>query len=222
MYENRTDVSGFLMASRIVRNPKSIERITYRELHELTYMGASVLHEETIFPVWEAGIPVNVKNTNAPDDPGTLIITDKEARHRMGNIPGIAGKKDFTVPTNEIKRERNPDAVEVSPSMALFSTVGLEMAYTPGVAAKFFTALSKANINIRMIDQGSSEINIIIGVENQDFEKAVCAPTGFPKSIRQSLKRFQRCPTFFLRFPVCPGVPEFFPAMPALIQLYPF
>ncbi len=230
LYENWTDVSGFLMADpRIVKNPKSIEQITYRELRELAYMGASVLHEETIFPVREAGIPVNIKNTNAPDELGTLIITDKEARHRMGNITGIAGKKDFTVLTiekalmnmelgfgrkvlsilesngisfehmpsgidtislviadtqldhkldkviNEIKRECNPDTVEVSPNMALIATVGLGMAYTPGIAAKLFTALSKANINIRMIDQGSSEINIIIGVENQDFEKAVCA-----------------------------------------------
>jgi aspartate kinase len=230
IYENWTDVSGFLMADpRIVKNPKSIERITYRELRELAYMGASVLHEETIFPVREAGIPVNIKNTNAPDDPGTLIVSDKEARQRLGNITGIAGKKGFTVLTiekalmnmelgfgrkvlsiletsgisfehmpsgidtislviadtqldqkldkvmNEIKRECNPDTIEVSPNMALVATVGLGMAYTPGIAAKLFTALADAHINIRMIDQGSSEINIIVGVENQDFEKAVCA-----------------------------------------------
>ncbi|HBF36875.1 MAG TPA: aspartate kinase, partial [Firmicutes bacterium] len=230
IYENWTDVSGFLMADpRIVNNPKSIERITYRELRELAYMGASVLHEETIFPVREAGIPVNIKNTNAPDDPGTLIVSDQETRQRLGNITGIAGKKGFTVLTiekalmnmelgfgrrvlsiletngisfehmpsgidtislviadtelnqkldkvmNEIKRECNPDAIEVSPDMALVATVGLGMADTPGMAAKLFTALSKANINVRMIDQGSSEINIIVGVENQDFKKAVCA-----------------------------------------------
>lgn len=230
LYENWTDVSGFLMADpRIVKNPKSIERITYRELRELAYMGASVLHEETIFPVREAGIPVHIKNTNAPDDPGTLIVTDKETRRGLGGITGIAGKKDFTVLTiekdlmnaelgfgrkvlsilehnnisfehmpsgidtislviadtqldhtldkvmNEIKCECAPDTIEVSPNMALIATVGLGMAYTPGVAAKLFTALSKANVNIRMIDQGSSEINIIVGVANQDFEKAVCA-----------------------------------------------
>jgi len=230
IYENWTDVSGFLMADpRIVKNPNSIERITYRELRELAYMGASVLHEDTIFPVMDAGIPVHIKNTNAPDEPGTLIVADKEARQRLGHITGIAGKKDFTVLTiekalmnmelgfgrkvlsiletngisfehmpsgidtislviadtqldhkldkviNEIKRECNPDTIEASPNMALVATVGLGMAYTPGVAAKLFAALSRANINIRMIDQGSSEINIIVGVENQNFEKAVCA-----------------------------------------------
>jgi aspartate kinase len=214
---------------RIVKNPKSIERITYRELRELAYMGASVLHEETIFPVREAGIPVNIKNTNAPEDPGTLIVTDKEAKQAMGGITGIAGKKDFTVLTiekalmnmelgfgrkvlailerngisfehmpsgidtislviadtqldhkmdkvmEEIKGECDPDTIELSPNMALIATVGLGMAYTPGVAAKLFTALSEAEVNVRMIDQGSSEINIIVGVENDQFEKAVCA-----------------------------------------------
>lgn len=230
LYENWTDVSGFLMADpRIVKNPKSIERITYRELRELAYMGASVLHEETIFPVREAGIPVNIKNTNAPEDPGTLIVTDKAAQQTLGGITGIAGKKDFTVLTiekalmnmergfgrnvlsilerngisfehmpsgidtislviadtqldhkldkviDEIKRECQPDTIEVSPNMALIATVGLGMAYTPGVAAKLFTALAESNVNVRMIDQGSSEINIIVGVENDQFEKAVCA-----------------------------------------------
>ena len=98
LYENWTDVSGFLMADpRIVPNPKTIQQLTYRELRELSYMGASVLHEESIFPVREAGIPVRIKNTNAPEDPGTLIVRDLEPAPKTGAITGIAGRKDFTV-----------------------------------------------------------------------------------------------------------------------------
>ena len=230
LYENWTDVSGFLMADpRVVDKPKTIEKITYSELRELSYMGASVLHEESVFPVREAGIPVNIKNTNAPEDPGTLIVPNAEPVAHMGSITGIAGRKDFTViaiekalmnlelgfgrklmsilETNgvsfehmpsgidtislviasnqlenkldrvldEIRRECKPDSIEVSPDMALVATVGRGMAYTPGVAARLFTALSENKINVRMIDQGSSEINIIVGVENGDFERAVHA-----------------------------------------------
>lgn len=230
LYENWTDVSGFLMADpRIVENPRRIEILTYRELRELSYMGANVLHEESIFPVRIAGIPVNIRNTNAPWDKGTLIVKDSEPITQTGTITGIAGRKDFTViaiekalmnaelgfgrkllsilesngisfehmPTGidtisvvisdsqlngkldrviaSIRNELSPDCIEVHPNMALIATVGRGMARTPGVAAKLFTALAEAGVNVRMIDQGSSEINIIVGVETDDFETAVRA-----------------------------------------------
>jgi aspartate kinase len=229
VYENWTDVSGLLMADpNIVSHPRPIDTITYRELRELSYMGAHVLHDEAIFPVREAGIPVKIKNTNHPDDPGTLIVQDADPITHTGTITGIAGKKKFTVITiekalmnteigygrrllsvlevngisfehmpsgidtislvvsdaqiehklnrviQELKAECNPDSVEVYPNMALIATVGRGMAYTPGIAAKLFAALGKNGINVRMIDQGSSEINIIVGIETDDFEKAVC------------------------------------------------
>jgi aspartate kinase len=230
IYENWTDVSGLLMADPgIIENPKPIEIVTYRELRELSYMGAKVLHDEAIFPVREAGIPVLIKNTNRPEDPGTTIVRDADPITHKGNITGIAGKKDFTViviekalmntqlgygrrllsvlevnsisfehmPSGidtislviedaqlevrlekvleEIKTECKPDSVVVYPNMALIATVGRGMAYTPGIAARLFTALGNAGINVRMIDQGSSEINIIVGVENDDFIGAVRA-----------------------------------------------
>ena len=227
LYENWTDVSGFLMADpRIVKNPMQIRKITYRELRELSYMGASVLHEESVFPVRNAGIPINIKNTNIPTDPGTLIVKDMEPDFE-NPIKGIAGKKDFTVISiekammnselgfcrkvlsileqncvsfenmpsgidtvcvvisdsqlknktevlvEEIKRTCNPDSIVVHPNMALIATVGNGMSSNKGIAAKVFNSLSESNINIRMIDQGSSEINILIGIENDDFEKGI-------------------------------------------------
>ncbi|MDV4151893.1 aspartate kinase [Clostridium sp. AL.422] len=227
LYENWTDVSGFLMADpRIVENPMQIRKITYRELRELSYMGASVLHEESVFPVRDAGIPINIKNTNNPNDPGTLIVKDMEPDYD-NPIKGIAGKKDFTVISiekammnselgfcrkvlsvleqnnvsfenmpsgidtvcvvisdsqlknktdilvDEIKRTCTPDSIVVHPNMALIATVGNGMSSNKGVAAKVFNSLSEANINIRMIDQGSSEINILIGIENDDFERGI-------------------------------------------------
>jgi aspartate kinase len=230
IYENWTDVSGLLIADpNIISHPKSIDIVTYRELRELAYMGAHVLHDEAIFPVREAGIPVLIKNTNNPDDPGTLIVKDADPITHTGTITGIAGRKDFTViviektlmnvelgfgrrllsvlevngisfehmpsgidtisvviadsqlegkldkVTQEIKAECNPNSIEVFPNMALIATVGRGMAYTPGIAAKLFTALGNKKINVRMIDQGSSEINIIVGVETNDFEAAVRA-----------------------------------------------
>ena len=230
IYENWTDVSGLLMADpSIVKNPKPIDTVTYRELRELAYMGAKVLHDEAIFPVREADIPVCIKNTNRPEDPGTMIVQDADPITHRGNVTGIAGKKNFTViavektlmntelgfgrrvlsvlevngisfehipsgidtlslviadtelenklesVVQEIKTECRPDAVEVYPNMALIATVGRGMAYTPGIASKLFTALSNKKINVRMIDQGSSEINIIVGVENEDFENALRA-----------------------------------------------
>lgn len=228
LYENWTDVSGFLMADpRIVENPHPIETITYRELRELSYMGATVLHEDSVFPVREAGIPINIKNTNRPSDPGTLIVDDASHISKCGSITGIAGKKDFTViaieknmmntelgfcrkllsilETNgvafenmpsgidavslviadsqidnklddiieEIHRQCKPDSIDVYPNMALIATVGRGMTQSKGVAAKIFEALAKNKVNVRMINQGSSEINIIVGVETTDFEKAV-------------------------------------------------
>lgn len=228
LYENWTDVSGFLMADpRIVNNPKKIKTITYGELRELSYMGASVLHEEAVFPVKNSGIPINIRNTNEPENEGTLIVKN-ETKHE-NTITGIAGKQNFTVLSieksmmnselgfcrkvltvleqhgvsfenmpsgidsvsvvisdsnlknkteiivEEIKRCCNPDSVVVYPNMALIATVGNGMAYSKGVAAKIFTALAEANINIRMIDQGSSEINVLVGIENDYFEKGINA-----------------------------------------------
>ena len=229
VYENWTDVHGFLTADpRIVKDPQPIRYISYQELRELSYMGASVMHEDAIFPVRKAGIPINIRNTNDPDHPGTIIL-EKTPEGSMGVITGVAGSKDFTViamhkymmtsergfmkrvlsvldtydlsfehmPTgidtlslvldskllgnklpdviDDIKRTLEPDTIDVYENIALIATVGQGMTYRPGVAAKLFTALADKGINIRMIDQGSSEINIIVGVENKDFEEAIRA-----------------------------------------------
>ena len=230
LYENWTDVSGFLMADpRIVESPKAISSITYKELRELAYMGASVLHEDAIFPVREAGIPINIKNTNRPEDDGTLIVKNSDDENLAKTITGVAGKKDFTViaiekammnselgfcrkvlgvlemngvsfecmPSGidsvsvvisdselknkkdrivqEIKRSCDPDSIEIHPNMALIATVGKGMAKNKGVAGRICSALSLSGVNIRMIDQGSSEINVIVGIENDDFEKGIRA-----------------------------------------------
>ncbi len=230
VYENWTDVSGLLMTDpRIVDAPRTIDVVTYRELRELAYMGATVLHDEAIFPVRQANIPVNIRNTNEPGHPGTMIVSEAEPVTHEGTITGIAGRKDFTVIAIEkalmnaevgfgrrlltvlesngvsyehtpsgidtmsliisdlqlegkldqiveqIQVECRPDGLEIYPHMALIATVGRGMAHTPGIAAKLFGALADAKVNIRMIDQGSSEINIIVGVENSDFEAAVSA-----------------------------------------------
>lgn len=229
VYENWTDVNGFLMANpKIVKEPKPIRYISYQELRELSYMGANVMHEDAIFPVKEAGIPINIRNTNEPDHPGTFI-QDKTPQECMGVITGVAGSKNFTViamhkymmnsergfmkrvfsildsndvsfehmPTGidtlsvvldndevgnklpdiieDIKRTLEPDMLEVYDDIAMIATVGQGMTYRPGVAAKLFAALAEQGINIRMIDQGSSEINIIVGVAGSDFEKAIRA-----------------------------------------------
>ncbi len=230
LYENWTDVSGCLMADpRIVENPQVIEQITYRELRELSYMGATVLHEDAIFPVRKAGIPTNIRNTNDPDAPGTLISYTPAPETLERVITGIAGRKDFCVisiekammnaelgfgrrvlqaieecgisfehlPTGidtmcvvcsehqlEGKRDQlvrriydltDPDSVEIHSQMALIATVGRGMVHARGTSAKLFDALSRAGVNVRMIDQGSSELNIIVGVNNADFERAVRA-----------------------------------------------
>jgi len=230
VYENWTDVSGLLMADpRVVDQPKPIDVVTYRELRELSYMGATVLHDEAIFPVRDVGIPVNIRNTNEPDHPGSMIISETQPIAHQGSITGIAGRRNFTViaiekammnaeigfgrrlltvlesngisyehtPSGidtisvivsdqqldnkldkvlkEIDIECRPDKLTAFPDMALIATVGRGMAHTPGMAARLFGALANANVNIRMIDQGSSEINIIVGVENSDFQTAVRA-----------------------------------------------
>ena len=228
-YENWTDVSGFLIADpRIIDNPKPIKVITYRELRELSYMGASVLHEDAVFPVRKAGIPINIRNTNAPDDEGTWIV-ESTCHHPAYTITGIAGKKGFvsvnidkdmmnaevgfgrkvlsafeenginfehmpsgidtmTVFVHEpefaekeqavisaINRNAHPDSIEIEADLALIAVVGRGMKSTRGTAGRIFSALAHANVNVKMIDQGSSELNIIIGVENRDFEAAVKA-----------------------------------------------
>ncbi len=230
IYENWTDVSGFLMADpRIVNDPKPIRSITYSELRELAYMGATVLHEDSIFPVRQACIPINVRNTNAPEEPGTLIIPDDDGEPLGGKLTGIAGRTGFTViaiakdnmhsevgfgykvlsvlkkhnisfehiPTgidtmsvvvadsqlegkrnavlDELMEACNSDCVEVHDNLALIATVGRGMVHSIGIAAKLFTALARAGVNIRMIDQGSSEMNIIVGVESDEFPTAVRA-----------------------------------------------
>ena len=230
LYENWTDVDGFLMADpRIVENPRVIGEITYRELRELSYMGATVLHEDAIFPVRFAGIPINIRNTNNPEAHGTLIKSSSD-KYDTGNvITGVAGKKGFSVITvekdmmnaevgfgrrvlevhesNDIcfehlpsgidnmsviinthelegRRERilngicravNPETVDIEDGLALVAVVGRAMVKAKGTAARVFKAISGAGINIRMIDQGSSEISIIVGVEEADFEEALKA-----------------------------------------------
>jgi len=229
VYENWTDVSGFLVADpRIIPNPKPIKYITYRELRELSYMGASVLHEDAIFPVRRGGIPINIRNTNAPQDPGTWIV-ESTCQKQDTIITGIAGKKDFctifiskammnaeigfgrkvlqafeendisfehmpsgidtmtiVVHADEfihkeqsvvsaIHRLAEPDSVEIESGLALIAVVGRSMKSASGTASKLFTALANKGVNIRMIDQGSSELNIIIGVNNRDFDVAIKA-----------------------------------------------
>jgi len=230
IYENWTDVNGFLMADpRIVENPKGIEIITYRELRELSYMGAGVLHEDAIFPVRHAGIPVNIRNTNNPADNGTMIVPHTEKYDSENIITGVTGKKGFSVimvekammnaergfgrkvleaienegmsfehlpsgidtmsvvlNTEELShcRERivnritslvEPDHVSIEDGLALVAVVGRGMVMAKGTAARVFNACGSAGVNIRMIDQGSSELNIIIGVMEEDFEKALGA-----------------------------------------------
>ena len=229
LYENWTDVSGFLVADpRIVRKPKSIETITYRELRELSWMGASVLHEDSIFPVKKAGIPIHIRNTNRPEDEGTLIVEDTCRRSKY-TITGIAGTDGFASVTIEkammnsevgfarrvlqvfedhnvsidhmpsgidtmtifvhqdvfeakeqeilagIQRAVQPDHMELESNLALIAIVGRGMKSTRGTAGRIFSALAHAHINVKMIDQGSSELNVIVGVCHEDFKNAIRA-----------------------------------------------
>ena len=229
VYENWTDVSGILMADpRIVENPQTIPEVTYDELRELSYSGAQVLHEGTIFPVREKNIPLNIRNTNAPEDPGTMIqekFQQDSDPHRF--ITGITGKKDFTVISvnkrgmgsqvgvlrriltvlerheisvdyvpngidnvsvvmstesvasslyailGEIQKEVEPDQLDVHDQIAVVAAVGRKMAFRPGISGQIFAALGQAGINIRMINQGPDELNIIFGVDNRDFANAI-------------------------------------------------
>ncbi len=229
LYENWTDVSGVLVTDpRIVENPEVINTITYKELRELAYMGFSVLHEDAIFPVRKEGIPINIKNTNHPEDPGTMIVesTSKKSEY---TITGIAGKKGFTAISIEkdmmnselgfcrrvleviekcnisfehmpsgidtmtvivqqsefedkeqevlagIHRSVSPDTIEIESDLALVAVVGRGMKSNRGTAGRIFSALAHAHVNVKMIDQGSSELNIIVGVSEADFEKAIKA-----------------------------------------------
>ena len=229
LYENWTDVSGFLVTDpRIIKNPEVVDMITYRELRELSYMGASVLHEDAIFPVRKAGIPINIRNTNHPEDKGTMIVATTSQKSKY-TITGIAGKKGFVAVTVDkdmmnseigfcrkvlqvfeendisiehmpsgidtmcifvhqdefqeheqvvlsgIQRAVEPDTVDVEADLALIAVVGRGMKEARGTAGRIFSALAHANINCKMIDQGSSELNIIIGVRNADFEAAIQA-----------------------------------------------
>lgn len=229
LYENWTDVSGFLICDpRIIKDPHPITTITYRELRELSYMGATVLHEDAIFPVRTMGIPINIKNTNHPEDPGTMIVS-QTVDSSPYVITGIAGKKGFSViniekdmmnsevgfgrnvlraleksnlcfehmPSgidtlsviintesikgkektvlDEIVSRVHPDHIEIEDNLALIAVVGRGMRKARGTAAKIFTSLAQAKINVKMIDQGSSELNIIIGVSEEDFEEATRA-----------------------------------------------
>ena len=229
VYENWTDVSGILMADpRIVDDPQTIPEVTYDELRELSYSGAQVLHEDSIFPVREKNIPVNIRNTNAPEDPGTMIKESFDGDHDPDRfITGITGKKDFSIislskrgmsnqvgvlhkvltvlvrhgisvdyvpngidnvsvvlPTAaiekdlytimaEIKQEAQPDTLDVHHHIAVVAAVGRKMAFRPGISGKIFAALGEAGINIRMINQGPDELNIIFGVDNKDFAEAI-------------------------------------------------
>ena len=231
VYENWTDVSGFLMADpNIVDNPKCIRELSYRELRELSYMGATVLHEDAIFPVHKANIPTNIRNTNDPSDPGTMIVPAVTSKRNDGQrITGIAGHKNFTLITidkammnseygfgrrvlqaledfgvsfehmptgidtmsvvvsdkelvtrkdqiiQRIEQVCQPDTISVSTGIALIATVGHGMVRQPGSAATLFNALYEAGVNVKMIDQGSSEFNIIVGVHVDDFETAMRA-----------------------------------------------
>ena len=230
LYENWTDVSGFLMADpRIIENPRPIDTITYRELRELSYMGATVLHEDAIFPVRYAGIPINIRNTNRPEDKGTMIVSHASSYDSEHVITGLAGKTGFSVITIEkdmmnsevgfgrkvlecledndisfehlpsgidtmsvivstqqleghrervlqaMTRRTKPDSITVDDGLALIAVVGRGMVKAKGTAARVFSALSAAGINIRMIDQGSCELNIVIGVEEHDFQSALSA-----------------------------------------------
>ncbi len=229
VYENWTDVSGVLVADpRVVDSPVVIPVITYRELRELSYMGFSVLHEDAIFPVRTVGIPINIKNTNKPEDPGTMIIADDNAEEvSIRTITGIAGKKGFCavnmekammnsevgfvrdvlnvfadmgIPVehmpsgidtlsiiadadalkgkedqllSELRKAVEPDSLEIEPDIALLAVVGRGMRKTRGTAARIFASLAHARINVKMIDQGSSELNVIVGVNEHDLHQAI-------------------------------------------------
>ena len=188
VYENWTDVSGILMADpRIVDDPEPIRRVTYSELRELSYIGAQVLHEGTIFPVREKNIPLNIRNTNAPDHPGTLVrILEILAKHEVNveYLPSGIDNVSLVVSSDkvsrslyemlgELQKEVQPNKITVTEHIAIVAAVGRKMAYQPGVSGKIFAKLGENGVNIRMITQGPEELNIIVGVEEKDFEQAI-------------------------------------------------
>ncbi len=230
VYENWTDVSGVLMADpRIVEDPQPIERVTYSELRELSHAGAQVLHEGTIYPVREKKIPLNIRNTNQPDHPGTMIMESFEDAPETEDriITGIAGKKNYSIVTitkngltgavgelrrileafenhnvpieylpsgldtvslvvdsakvapclysvlGELQKKIKPDHIKVIDEIAVVAAVGRKMAFRPGASGKIFERLGKHGISIRMISQGPDEVNIIVGVDNKDYENAI-------------------------------------------------
>ena len=230
MYENWTDVSGFMMADpRLVEGAQTIHNVTYRELRELSYMGATVLHEDSVFPVHRAGIPTNIRNTNHPEHIGTIINHSCEEETNPCVITGIAGRVGFSIisvekammnsergfgrrvlqaieeaglsfehlPTgidtlcvvletaqltpqrekvvSRIMELTSPDTLTIHDNMGLIATVGRGMIHNPGTAARLFTALSREHVNVRMIDQGSSELSILVGVDSSDFEASIRA-----------------------------------------------
>ena len=230
LYENWTDVSGFLACDpALVDSPKRIKMLSYKELRELSYMGANVLHADSIFPVRKANIPIQIKNTFRPQDDGTSIVPSNIYRPCGNVVTGISGKKNFTVIFIEkslmnsevgfmrkvltvveqegvpvehvpsgidtmslvvatealdgklekiiegIKRTVQPDTVRVIENIALISTVGHGMSSSVGTSARLFNAIAAAGINIKMIDQGSSELNIMVGVANDDYERCIKA-----------------------------------------------
>ena len=230
-YENWTDVSGILMADpRIVENPRPIEQVTFAELRELSYMGADVLHEETVFPVRQKNIPLYIKNTNDPAARGTLILEDFEKESEEDKkrfVTGITGRKNYSIITlskarmnsesgfirhalkivekygvtveyitssidsfsivvstkqiefslhdltADLNEVLNPDRIKVDHGISLVAVVGRRMAWNVGVSGRLFATLGENSINIRMIEQGSDEINIIIGVDDKDFKKTI-------------------------------------------------
>ena len=230
MYENWTDVSGIMTADpRIVENPRPIENVTFAELRELSYMGAEVLHEETVFPVRQKSIPLYIKNTNDMNARGTLIMEsfDAEEDAKTSFITGISGKKNYSIITiaknrmndeigyvrraleiferfevpiehipssidsfsvvvasshienkmHEIISALNdavaPDSINIANEISLIAIVGRKLQSNIGIAGKIFTALGENDINIRMIEQGADEINIIIGVDDNNFKKTI-------------------------------------------------
>jgi aspartate kinase len=227
LYENWTDVSGFMMADpRIVDNPKAIKELTYQELRELSYMGAQVLHDEAIYPVREPGIPINIRNTKRPEDEGTLIVAGRETTDPLCGVAGRAGFTMINIEKTLMNKERgfgrrvltvleeygvgwehmptgidtislivrdeelahhgpaileaiegrcSPDKIKLAPGLAIIATVGLGMIHHVGTAGRLCTALAQAGVNLRVLDQGSSEMNIIVGVEEQDLANAVRA-----------------------------------------------
>lgn len=230
LYENWTDVNGFLMADpHVVPNAKAIRNVTYRELRELSYMGASVLHEDSVFPVHRAGIPTNIRNTNDPEERGTIISHGAPMENNPDVITGVAGRLGFSVISVEkamMNSERGfgrrvlqaieesglsfehmptgidtlcavvstadlepvkeqvvkriveltePDTLTIHDHMGIIATVGRGMVHNPGTAARLFGALSRAHVNVRMIDQGSSELSILVGVDDGDFQSAIRA-----------------------------------------------